>query len=432
MEWLPSGDEQEYLLEGLAVLIDKRGHGPFVAGPLIEPDDRFFPDRWQPDGAGVKALTKRLLRYAGLSKLRVHLTFYTNPEEVELDGRGDARSYRREGAAAWFAGIDDGTAHFGVDTNQLREPAPFVGVMAHEVAHAYRTRHGIVERDHALEEEMTDLTTVYLGFGVLTTNSAYRVRTSGDFDGYRATYQVSQARTGYLSPQSMSFLLAAQVVARGLDAAERRRIAGLLETNQAAFFKRACKTLDADNLIERLGLPARESWPPAASGPATTESAGTWLTPVVAKITSEVVEPDDDPPTRPNEGRPVFRVPKTRAGRWSGIGLALGAVAAIGVMVAQRRFHAPVPTAFAILALPTGAVLGWIAGRRRRRLICSDPSCKHALADQETCPGCGGEICGTIAHENDRLEAEEAVTRTTRLPPRGPYRDPPRNEASRR
>jgi hypothetical protein len=49
----------------------------------------------------------------------------------------------------------------------------------------------------------------------------------------------------------MSFLLAAQVTARKPTGDRRARIQRLLETNQRAFFKAACKILDADQLAAR-------------------------------------------------------------------------------------------------------------------------------------------------------------------------------------
>jgi len=83
--------------------------------------------------------------------------------------------------------------------------------LAHEVAHAYRHAHELRISDYEVEERLTDLTTIFLGFGVLTVNASQRFR-SGTSGVGGSWY--SRSEGGYLSMQSMSYLLAARVVAR--------------------------------------------------------------------------------------------------------------------------------------------------------------------------------------------------------------------------
>ena len=63
---------------------------------------------------------------------------------------------------------------------------------------------------------------------------------------------------GYLSPQAMSFLLAAQIVALGED---ESRVRKWLAPTQKAAFEAACLALDPDTILVRLGLPPPEAWP---------------------------------------------------------------------------------------------------------------------------------------------------------------------------
>ncbi|HEY1553729.1 MAG TPA: hypothetical protein VGF94_02790 [Kofleriaceae bacterium] len=262
MELLPEEIERAQLLEQLADLLRAEGGHTFLTGPLIEPNEKWFPDRWTPDAAGVERLIRRLLGHADLGALTLTLEidrFSDAHGEVLSDGRAGGHS----GTAAWFAGIRDGVCSFGVDINQLRDPEGLVGTLAHEVAHAYRTMYEHRVPDHALEERLTDLTTVFLGFGVLTVNASQRFR-SGSSGAGASWY--SRAEGGYLSMQSMSYLLAAQVVARGEPAGDVGR---LLTPNQRACFKAAYKELGArDALLGRLGLP------PAASVPASSDKKG--------------------------------------------------------------------------------------------------------------------------------------------------------------
>ena len=352
MEHLPSPDERVWLVEGLAQLIAQRGADTFLRAPIVEPTEAFFPDAWQPDEAGVRALCRRLLRYAGLD-LDVALEVYDTPEDKLVDARGNTVT-RHAGAAAWFAGIHGKRASFGVDRRQLDEPAAVVGTMCHEIAHAYRHAHGIVERDRDVEERLTDLTTVYVGFGVLTTNNAYR---------YRSTARhYSHAHTGYLSPQAMAFLLALQTAARNLDDPAHAAIAKRLETNQAAFFRAARRYIRlSPEALALLELPAPRD--------------------------DDEVELAGAPLVLHNLGKPVRAVPSALDVRPIAIGAGLGmAIAATAALIAGVYLGPAMAGGAAI-----GAIAGTLGARRDRRVVCN--ACDTPLrATVGTCPRCGGRL----------------------------------------
>jgi hypothetical protein len=70
--------------------------------------------------------------------------------------------------------------------------------MGHEVAHAYRSHHRLQVDDRDREELLTDLTTIYLGFGILSVNNSYRFRKSGSLEGSLAYTRWSTSSSGYL------------------------------------------------------------------------------------------------------------------------------------------------------------------------------------------------------------------------------------------
>jgi hypothetical protein len=265
VELLPSDEEREHLLDQLAKLILAAGADTFVAAPIVTPDDRAFPDRWTADRESAYRLVRRLMTYAGLDELDLTLDVdHFSEAKITVDARGRAQVTGHEGTAGWFAGIDGGVCRFGVDLQQLDDGGGLVGTLAHEVAHAWRAWLDVVEHDRDVEERLTDLTTVYLGFGVLTANASQRF-VSRATDGLGSYYRSSHG--GYLSPQALCYLLAAQAVARGEDA---RALAKRLSTNQAACFRAACDELDRDALISRLGLPLPSLWPARRALPGTT------------------------------------------------------------------------------------------------------------------------------------------------------------------
>jgi len=376
-----TGEEQTLLLESLGLLVEAAGPAPLLAAP-IEPTPAFFPDRYVPTADGARAVAERLLGYAALGSLHC---------VVEA---ADPRAIGRPGAAAWFTGIEGFRCFFGVDPAHLGDAEALVASLAHEVAHAFRRHHRLEGRGALDEERSTDATTVFLGFGVMTTIMTERVRTSGHFVGTRAYTYSSHARFGYLPPAAMAFLLAAQARARRAGWRERRRLAGLLETNQAAFFRVAHSALarrEAE-LLRLLRLP-HDRKPAPAPHPLRR----------VAPVTD--VAPPPAARRTDNSGRRVFRVTGTRR---LGAGL-------VGAVIAALPFWTWSATADRTWPLAPGAIgaaaLAWRWGRRRPDR-CSDAQCEAELPPRATvCPACGGAISGTLADANDRLDAEERLRR---------------------
>jgi hypothetical protein len=98
---------------------------------------------------------------------------------------------------------------FGIDIHQLIDPQSLIAALSHEVAHAYLQLHGLVEDDREVEEKLTDLTAVYLGFDIFVVNATERYRKSGYVAGILAIKQWSVSSGGYLDTPSLCLLFAA-------------------------------------------------------------------------------------------------------------------------------------------------------------------------------------------------------------------------------
>lgn len=252
MAELPTPLEREWLWAALQTLVDARGEDTFLTAPILLPTDACFPDRWTPDEHGVARLAKRLLGYAGLGHLDVDVELFTEQtqvREVGLDGRPSATSHA--GAAAWFAGIRNNVCVFGAEADKLDDALGLVGAMAHEIGHAFRRSHRLEHRDRALEEKLTDVTTVYLGFGVLTTAAAARFITK-HHDNLGSSY--AHAKQGYLAAHEMAFLLASQLVIRGYDRDTIRYLARHVGANQAATIRAAVAETTPDLIANAMGF----------------------------------------------------------------------------------------------------------------------------------------------------------------------------------
>ncbi len=241
---LPTLERRVFILEGLEALRRRRGDATFVHGRILEPGDRDFPDAWEPTTEGAARLTRRVLRHAGMADHEVEMVGFLHGRDRALDVPGVvSTSAWHDGTAAWFAGIDPETrvCFFGIDLDGLEDAASVVGTMCHEVAHAYRQAHGIAIEERDLDEEMTDLTTVFLGFGLLTANSAYVYRSESLEGRSLGGMQWRHSQRGYLTVAEMAYALAYQVGVRERHGkrGEAAWIAARLEPTQRECFEAA-------------------------------------------------------------------------------------------------------------------------------------------------------------------------------------------------
>jgi hypothetical protein len=275
---------------------------------------------------------------------------------------------------------------------------PIAGVLAHEVAHAFRQRRGLVVDDPDEEELLTDLTTIYLGFGILTANARWRFRKGGELQGAYAVTRWVTTAAGYLPAQGFSFALTAQLVARDPAPREWKRVLAALETNQRAFAEAALEKLAADRerLTTALALPDRTGWPP----PVAPDSILRPLPP--PPEFEEWGDTEED--TTWNAGHPVFRVRESHVVLSTvlpGLIFGIGGMALTGVLWGSQS---------GFWAGAAGAAIGLRTGLKGRCDVCSDPECKAKIPEPAaTCPGCGGTVAGRIDNPDQRLEAEERL-----------------------
>ncbi len=108
--------------------------------------------------------------------------------------------------------LADNEAIVTYDPSNLDEPAKLIATFAHELAH-YKLA-GIVEEPpggEAAHEFLTDLTTVYLGFGLFGANCAFSFRQHQDV----VSQGWSLSQLGYLGERDWSFAIAVFLALRG-------------------------------------------------------------------------------------------------------------------------------------------------------------------------------------------------------------------------
>lgn len=416
VELIPPDEVRTWVLDALQDLVSTCGFEHLVCAPMLLPQPRYFPDHWSPDADGVRRLALRFLRYAGQDALDVEVEMFDNrPEDAPSLGPLD-RKRAHEGAAAWFAGIDDGVCLFGASVGLLDDPGGVTAALAHETGHVFRHMLDLVVRDRDLEECLTDLSTTYLGFGVLTTNASERHRSwvlqaTGSSLGGHAW---STSQLGYLSPQTMSFALAVVERVRQRGRSERRAILNALESNQAGFFRAAQRWLnrnfdDANALRERLGIPEPSQWPEPdgledlLAAPlddhddhAHAHDDDDFYAAAVDAGDDESSAVDSDTVGTGTTSHPVHLVPM-RPNPLFGLVIAIGGLIA-SIPLFERNLELP-----AIAVIMMGLVLAYHLPRKLPRYECS--ACNGLLTrKQSRCASCNGTVAGTLARAEDRRE----------------------------
>jgi hypothetical protein len=390
MAYLPSEEAQERLLRDLGELIAARGSAAFLTAPIVEPDRRFLPDAWNGDLASTQVLLRRLMLYAGLDLAAdLHVG-----EPPVIDGKH---------VLAWFEGIEKDRCKFGLDIEQLGDAQILIGALCHEIGHAFRARHGLEKADRNREEDLTDLTTIYLGFGIFTVNASDRFEQTYSLRGAVEQTRWRLTQAGYLSPQDMSFLLAAQLVARGLSPSRCKAVGRRLETNQAEYVPRAVRHLAArrPELLATLGLP------PDAAG-VDKPDLELFTRPLAGSerkiaVTSEEVLPADQKPG-PVDTYRVFAVCESR-------GSVIMAAILIGLAILWSAYVIGLgggKQIFPLLLAAVGVVLPTYLLTRPRVYRCSDNECTARIPPgAESCPGCGCRIGGWIKSKSEIYQDED-------------------------
>lgn len=240
-------EEKAWLEESLRWLADEFGVETWRSAQVILPTEEFFPDPYHADEAGAHALVKRVCGYMGVDYDRLELEFYDDEEArlrehlpaYESAGSGAAGHYRRR----------RGKFVISLAASQLDDPMNMVATFAHELGHVLLLGGGRVSARYEDQEPLTDLLTIFLGFGIFTGNTAFT------FSQWRNAFSAgwSYARHGYLTEEALGYALALFAWVRG---EQKPAWARHLQGNVSAYFKSSLKYLSktGDTTLRELRL----------------------------------------------------------------------------------------------------------------------------------------------------------------------------------
>ena len=211
-------DVREWIEESLDLLTEKLGEER-LCSEVILPDEDYFPDRYEGTRECVQQLLERVCGYLAVDPVRLRLAFYQQRDpfaKVRDASQGFAGGMivlPTPGAKAESEPPHE--AVVGIEVSNLDDPPGLVGTMVHEVCHLVLSDAGVMG-DVANYELLTDLTTVFVGMGLLTANAAFRSGWTGPRSGlaWGRSGGWETRRSGYMSEEMYGYALAAWTLRR--------------------------------------------------------------------------------------------------------------------------------------------------------------------------------------------------------------------------
>ena len=172
---------------------------------MLLPEPRYFPEPFHGSPQCARALLERVCTYMQVNPATVQLAIYDEHVD-ELKESVPQLSMSHSGAAGLYLQPQaPGERHVvGIETRQLTDPFTLVATLAHEIGHVKLLGEERLARDQ-YHELLTDLCTVFCGFGIFSANSARTFQQYQRGDGYHGW---RYGHHGYLSQQVYGYALA--------------------------------------------------------------------------------------------------------------------------------------------------------------------------------------------------------------------------------
>lgn len=211
------------------------GDGAFEKAQLILPKPGFFPTDGEQGHALALCIFSSVKVHCGMFGWEVLLVPDNNPLSQPMALRFDAVAPQRYALGTFDANSD--SVQISYSPALLTHPERLIATFAHELGHyllATRTEALICADDEI--ECLTDLTAVFMGFGVFLANTRFNVETMTDgvMSGWR------MGRSGYLPEADLIFALALFLRTKRMDSAEATRF---LKPHLAKQLRRAMDAL---------------------------------------------------------------------------------------------------------------------------------------------------------------------------------------------
>lgn len=215
--------EWDWQLAAFRWLIDEfDGLDQHRMGILATPDGACFPDSKLTGDARAEELLHQIMTIADIADWPVRLVMDDGEPELRAVSQMHAVTPDTGWALGTFQAVEDGTggwlAEIVASRQQLGDEAALVATLAHEVSHYFLSgTERPVPGGEDCHELLTDLTAVFLGFGIFLGNSArYSRHTQGELGTQYGGWFLSGSQ-GYLSERALMSALAISETLAGRD-----------------------------------------------------------------------------------------------------------------------------------------------------------------------------------------------------------------------
>jgi len=197
-------DQLSWVEAGFAQLDICLGRKCMVTCDVVLPNDHFFPDPYDAGIEAVRVMARRIAGYMQVDPGCFEVSLYTSIDHTLRKDVPIWSGRNCDAAGLYFHQPEDGVYTIGINEDQLADPIRLSATLAHELAHVLLLGGGLVKPDKEDMEPLTDLATVYLGLGVLTSSAAFQFRqwTNNRTQGW------SVNRQGYLPEAMWGYALA--------------------------------------------------------------------------------------------------------------------------------------------------------------------------------------------------------------------------------
>lgn len=214
-----SPDDEEWHLAAWGWLLARFGEDRLRRAPLITATRQFFPPTEALGHERALHIFGCVQQLCGLSDWPCTLIALPERPETRVAKLGQVKIDSGHMPLGTFS-RDKNSAVITYDPGTVNNPAVLVATLAHELAHYLL--HSVSDRppgEELMEEFATDLTTVYLGFGIFGANQAF------NFSQHRDVYSQgwSTSGQGYLRERDWAFALAVFCALRAEDVASVRQ-----------------------------------------------------------------------------------------------------------------------------------------------------------------------------------------------------------------
>jgi hypothetical protein len=244
---LPISEEDRLWVDhGFDRLSKMLGRRRMLEARVVLPDADHFPDPYDKSEAAAEKMFCRICDYMHVDRSQIDLEVFAD-ETAELS---QLMPYWRGGTGQCAAGIymhpEDTTKKMVVALrhSQMDDPLSVVGTLAHELGHVILLGGGLIDHEAKDMEPMTDLVTVFLGFGIFNANCAGRFKQWQD----NSKQGWSMQHLGYLPEEIYGYALAR-------FAHDRRELdpkwAKHLSTNVRSYFKKSADWLSNNDAMQK-------------------------------------------------------------------------------------------------------------------------------------------------------------------------------------